>query len=74
MPCFPVTQKMLDEAIEAYHRIATGGGVYEFRDQNGEVIRYSRVNLAQLQAYIERMQGQLHPECRRNAGPMRVWM
>lgn len=74
MPCFPATQQMLDEAVAAYHRIVTGGGVYEYRDQNGEVVRYSRVNLPQLAAYIEKLQGQLDPNCRQRVGPMQVWM
>ncbi|MDO5646312.1 gpW family head-tail joining protein [Paracoccus sp. (in: a-proteobacteria)] len=69
-----VTPKMLEDALQAYHRIMTGGGVYEFRDQNGEVVRYSRVDLPKLWAYITWLQGQLAPECRQTAGPMRVWL
>lgn len=75
MSCaIPVTQEMLDEAIAAYHRISTGDGVYEFRDQNGELVRYSRVDLAKLWAYITWLQGQLNPQCRQASGPMQVWM
>lgn len=71
---FAVTQEMLDEAIAAYQRIMVGGGVYEYRDQNGETVRYSRVDLPKLWAWITFLQGQLNPTCRGNNGPMTVWM
>lgn len=66
-----VTQEMLAEARAAYHRIATGGGIYQFRDQNGEQVSYSRTNLADLAKYIQWLERQLNP---RPSGPMRAWM
>lgn len=69
-----VTQQMLDEAVAAYHRLAIGDGVYEYRDQNGETVRYTRADLSKLRSYIDWLQGQLAPETRQNVGPMRVWM
>lgn len=74
MPCIPVTQEMLDEAVAAYHRLMTGGGVYEYRDSNGEVVRYSRADLGKLAAYISWLKSQLCPDHRHTMGPMKVWM
>ena len=75
MSCaIPVTQAMLDEAIAAYQRIMVGGGVYEFRDQNSETVRYSRVDLDKLATWIRYLQSQLCPQHRFTTGPMKVWM
>ena len=75
MPCpITATQEMLDEAVAAYHRLMTGGGVYEYRDQNGEVVRYSRIDLPRLATYIQSLRAQLHPQCNVHSGPMKVWM
>lgn len=46
------TQQMLDEAEAALHEIMLGRGVAEVRDQNGETLRYSKVNIAELRSYI----------------------
>ena len=69
---FVVTEQMLSEARDAYHRIATGGGIAEFRDQNGETVRYSRTNLTDLRSYITWLEIQLGIAA--PVGPMRVWM
>lgn len=66
-----VTHEMLAEARAAYHRIAIGGGIYQFRDQNGEQVSYSRTDLGKLAAYIQWLEGQLGI---RPTRPMKVWM
>ena len=68
-----ITHEMLVEAREAYHRILTGGGIYQFRDQNGEQVSYGRTDINKLAAYIRYMEQQLGvaPPV---MGPMTVWM
>lgn len=68
----PVTQEMLDEARKAYHLLLTGGSVAEFRDQNGEMVRYSAANRWALANYIQWLEGQLGLGVL-SKGPMRVW-
>lgn len=69
---FGATQQMLDEARAAYIRIATGGGVYEFRDQNGEVVRYARTDLNKLYALIQMLETEL--DLSTAPPPMQVWL
>ncbi len=66
------TQEMLKEAREAYIRLAMGGGIAEFKDQNGETVRYSRTDLKALADLIRMMEIELGlaPVLR----PMKVWM
>jgi len=57
----------LEQAEDAYHALMTGARVVEVFDQNGEKLRYDKVNLADLRNYIndlKRMLGQ------RPCGPM----
>lgn len=66
------TQEMLKEARAAYIRLAMGGGIAEFKDQNGETVRYSRTDLKALADLIRMMEIELGlaPVLR----PMKVWM
>lgn len=67
-----VTQEMLDDARAAYHRLMTGAAIAEFRDQNGETIKYSATNKGALQAYIARLEAQLG-QAVVPTGPIRVF-
>jgi hypothetical protein len=60
----------LIEAEDAYHQIMTGQSVVEFRDQNGELVRYSAVNANRLAAYIQSLKIQLGQT---GSAPMGVW-
>lgn len=68
-----VTQQMLTEAEKAYHDLLTGSAVVEFRDQNGETVKYLRANKNDLLAYINSLKAQLGQSVA-PSGPMRVWM
>lgn len=63
-------QTQLQEAEQAYHNLMTGQSVAEFRDQNGEMVRYSPANASRLLAYITSLKMQLGG-C--PVGPARVW-
>lgn len=52
-------QTRLEQAESAYHDIMTGTAVRRFVDQNGEQVEYSRANVAQLSAYIEKLRAQI---------------
>ena len=54
-----VTPEMLAEARSARHRLLIGGGVYQFRDQNGETVSYAKTDLNKLDAYIRWMESEL---------------
>jgi hypothetical protein len=49
----------LADAEKAYHALMTGQSVAEFRDQNGELVRYSPANAQRLQGYILSLKMQL---------------
>lgn len=70
------TQQALNEAKQAYHDLLTGQAVTEFRDQNGETVRYTQINRAALADYISRLERQLATEngaTPSGIAPMRVW-
>lgn len=51
-----------------------GQGVAEFRDQNGETVRYSKTDIASLRTYIASLKQQIADEAACTAvgeGPMR---
>lgn len=52
-------QTLLDEAEQAYHRLTIGDGIAEFRDQNGELVRYTPANRHALWSYILRLRAEL---------------
>lgn len=58
----------LQEAETAYHRLMTGQSAVEFRDSNGESVRYSAVSATKLMGYILSLKIQLGQP----VGPMRV--
>ncbi|RID91897.1 phage tail protein [Gemmobacter lutimaris] len=68
-----VTMQMLTEAREAYHRLVTGDAVAEFRDQNGELVRYAQANANKLAAYIKSLEDALGLTPVAARAPMRVW-
>lgn len=83
MSCCPMsdaeraqTERWLAEAEAAYHAAMIGGGVREFRDQNGEAIVYSAVDRRNLLAYINRLRGSLGkpPMCGVVARPAGVYL
>lgn len=45
----------LTDARAAYHNLMTGTAVVEVRDQNGESVRFSSANRANLYAYIQEL-------------------
>ena len=64
-------QQCLTEAETAYHKLLTGRSAVEFRDRNGETVRYSAANRGALAAYIESLKAQLGLGL--PGGPMRVF-
>lgn len=60
----------LQEAEEALHRLMTGQSAVEFRDSNGESVRYSAISSNKLQGYILSLKLQLGKPT--GLGPMRV--
>ena len=52
-------QAMLAQAEEAYHSLMIGQGVAELQDQNGERIRYTQANKANLYNYILQLRSEL---------------
>ena len=70
------TLQALTEARQAYHDLLTGQAVTEFRDQNGEMVRYTQINRAALSDYIARLERQYALEIGATpsgVAPMRVW-
>ena len=63
-------EELLAEAETQYHKLLTGRSVVEFRDQNGELMRYTQPNAPRLAAYIQSLKAQLG---RAPSGPMRVF-
>lgn len=63
----------LQEAESAYHRLMTGQSAVEFRDFNGELIRYSAISANKLQAYILDLKMKLGLIAPGSIGPMRAW-
>lgn len=64
-------QDRLTEAENAYHSLMSGQAVVEFRDQNGETVRYQAANAFRLAAYIESLKDQIGGYAA--AAPMRIW-
>jgi hypothetical protein len=83
MPCPTLTAEdrlrlegYLRSAEDAYHKAMIGGGVREFRDQNGEAIVYSATDRRSLLAYINRLRIDLGkpPMCGSVAPPAGVYL
>jgi hypothetical protein len=53
------TQAQLDEAEAAYHSLCIGKGMVEFRDSNGELVRYNVASLPRLAQYIQQLKIEL---------------
>ncbi|GJD78004.1 gpW family protein [Methylobacterium gregans] len=52
-------QAMLDEARAAYHRLLTGGRVSQARGPDGREVRWDRMPIAELRAYINQLETEL---------------
>lgn len=50
---------LLQQAEAAYHQLMLGQGVAEFRDQNGEMVRYTPARKTDLWAYILQLRSEL---------------
>lgn len=59
MTCTSYTPEMLQEAKDAYFRIATGQNVVILIDQNGERVEYQKANLSVLADLIRKMEIEL---------------
>ena len=66
-------QTRLDEAEAAYHALMTGQAVAEFRDHNGETVRYTAANASRLLAYIQSLKMQLGKLPPGALSPGRAW-
>lgn len=66
------------EAEDAYHRLMKGEAVVEFKDSNGETLRYQPARKADLNAYIQGLKAQLAREQgqpnTQTSAPANVWM
>lgn len=67
-----VTLTMLEDAEKAYHLLMTGASVAEFRDQNGETVKYTAISAPRLKAYIRDLRAELGVSM--PSTPMKVWM
>lgn len=68
------TLQMLQDAQAALHELLTGARVAEFKDQNGETVRYSATRKQDLIDYIAVLKKELGiVDTAPAAGPMRVW-
>jgi len=66
-------QELLIEAQSAYHDLLIGKAVAEFRDQSGEVVRYSQADRRELNAYISDLKAQIAQSTGTSPlGPLRV--
>lgn len=65
----------LVEAEAAFHDLAIGKAMVEFRDSNGETVRFTAANRAALQSYITDLKRQIAVEAGSPlpSGPMRVF-
>lgn len=64
-------QQCLTEAETAYHKLLTGRSAVEFRDSNGETVKYTAASAWRLAAYIQTLKQQLGQDV--VAGPMKVF-
>jgi hypothetical protein len=66
-------QEQLIEAQAAYHDLLIGKAVAEFRDQSGEVVRYTQADRRELNAYISDLKAQIAVAAgTASIGPLRV--
>jgi len=63
--------ELLTDAKNAYHSLLTGKQAVEFRDSNGETVRYNTANISKLAAYIADLERQSNPSPR-TSGPMGI--
>ncbi len=58
------TRRLL-EAREKRHALLTGNAVEQFVDQNGEQVKYTKMNIRDLEAYIAELEVLLNPSLAR---------
>lgn len=56
-----VYERRLLDAREKRHALLTGTAVEQFVDQNGEQVKYTKMNIAKLEDYILELEGILNP-------------
>lgn len=66
--------EQLVAAEATYHQLMIGGSVAEFRDQNGETVRYNKATKGELATYIQSLKDQIAGTAAPGLGPMRVWI
>lgn len=60
----------IKDAEDAYKRLMTGQSAEEWRDQNGESVKYTRMNRDGLRMYILELKSQLPPaDCAKPVWP-----
>lgn len=64
------TEEKLEQAEKAYHDLMMGKSLVEFRDSNGELVRYTPANAGRLAAYISGLKAELGLSV---TSPLRVW-
>lgn len=65
-------EEMLAEARAQYHLLVTGQAAVEFRDQNGELVRFTQANRGDLAKYIQQLEAQVNKTTPEQRGPMRM--
>lgn len=75
MATLSVLQSRLAEAETALHNVLLGKGVAEFRDSNGELVRYSKTEVPALRAYISQLTAEIAALQGADVptGPMRIF-
>lgn len=56
-----VIEGRLLEARTKRHKLLVGDAVEQFVDQNGESVKYTKMNIAALESYIAELEGILNP-------------
>lgn len=69
-------RELLADAEKQYHALLTGTAVVEFRDQNGELVRYTPANRAALSQYLDQLRQQIASSSGQtvSTGPMSIFM
>lgn len=64
------TIEMLNDAVEARHRLLTGQATTVVVDQNGERLEFNKVNLDKLDKYIAEIEAELGLNTRNTHYPL----
>lgn len=63
---------LLQAALTAHSELLTGKTVVEFRDQNGEMVKYQAAKAGDLASYIETLRRLCNPQYGRYARPRAI--